>query len=527
MSSDKQVTKAAGVVGISTVVTRILGFLRDMVIASAFGAGTAADAYYVAFRIPNTLRRLVGEGALTVAFIPVFVEENQQSEKRAWALTHAIITLLSVILIIITLLGELFTPFIVKVVASGFNQTSDKFALTVYLTRITFPYIFFISLAALAMGVLNSLRHFLSSALAPVMLNISLIGCVLLLCPRLDQPVVGLAIGVLLGGITQLLFQLPVLVKRGFCYRISFDYHNPAVQKIGILLLPALFGLSVHQIGIFVGTHLASYLPEGSVSYLYYAYRLVEFPLGIFGMAVATAVLPTMSSQSANAEYEQLANTLSFALRLVLFITIPSMVGLMILRVPIIALLFQRGEFTFATTQATARALFYYTLGLPAIAGVRIIVPVFYSLKDTFTPVKCGAAAVALNIVFCLLLMVPLQHAGLALAMSLSSFFNLFLLIWLLRKRLGRIGWRSILRSMSKVSMASIIMGVCCIPFAVKAPLQPWVLLIAILIGVFMFLCSVYLLRLEELLFLKTLVLKRKISIESDFHESAQKHKPK
>ena len=510
MSSDTQVTKAAGVVGASTVVTRILGFLRDMVIARAFGAGMAADAYYVAFRIPNTLRRLVGEGALTVAFIPVFVEEHQKGEQRAWELAHAVITLLSVLLILITVFGILFTPFLISVIAPGFNQNPDKFALTIHLTRITFPYIFFISLAALAMGILNSLRHFLSSALAPVMLNIALIGSVFFLCPHFNPPIVGLAIGVVIGGISQLLFQVPALLKRGFSYRVNFDYHNPAVRRIGILLLPALFGLAVHQVSIFVNTLLASYLAEGSVTYLYYAYRLVEFPLGIFGMAVATAVLPTMSSQSANGEYKQLVKTLSFALRLVLFITIPSMIGLMVLRVPIIALLFQRGEFRADATQATARALFYYTLGLPAIAGVRIIVPVFYSLKDTLTPVKCAATSVALNIVCSLLLMGPLQHAGLALATAISSFFNLLLLVWFLRKRLGRIGWRNIFYSSGKVWIASVIMGICCAPFVMKSTQYPWVLLMIILIGAAVFLGCSYFLKSEELHFLKGLVLKRK-----------------
>ncbi len=510
MSSDKHVTKAAGVVGASTVITRILGFMRDMVIALKFGAGMEADAYLVAFRVPNMLRRLVGEGALTVAFIPVFIEEHQHSEERAWALSNAVITLLSVLLIAISILGVIFTPYIVRMIAPGFDQIPEKFALTTRLTRITFPYIFFISLAALAMGILNSLQHFFSSALAPVMLNISLIGSAFFLCPRLDQPVIGLAIGVILGGITQLLFQVPALIKRGFRYRVNFDYKNPAVQKIGMLMLPAFFGLAITQITIFVNTLLASYLAEGSVSYLFFADRLVEFPLGIFGIAVATAVLPTMSAQSAKGEYQQLVETLSFALRLVLFITIPAMVGLIVLRVPIITLLFQRGRFTPDATQATAQAVLYYALGLSAFTGVRIIVPVFYALKDTLTPVKCGAAALALNIVCNLLLMGPLQHGGLALATSISSFFNLALLIWLLRKRLGHIGWRSILSSMGKVSLASVVMGACCAPFVVEATQQPWVLIVIILIGVGIFLCCSHLLKSEEILFLKTLVVQRK-----------------
>lgn len=516
MSTNTHITKAAGVVGASTVVTRILGYLRDAVIAAAFGTKMAADAYYVAFRIPNTLRRLVGEGALTVAFIPIFVEEHQHSEERAWKLANTVTIFLFIILVVLTILGMLFAPFLIRVIAPGFHKIPEKFALTTHLTRITFPYIVFISLAALAMGILNSLRHFLSSALAPAMLNISLILSVFLLCPYFDPPVVGLAIGVILGGMMQLLFQIPALIKRGFRYRINVDYHNPAVRKIGILLVPALFGLAIHQISVFVNTILASYLVEGSVSSLYYAYRLVEFPLGIFGMAIATAVLPTMSSQSAKGDYGQLVETLSFALRLTLFITIPAMAGFLVLGEPIVALLFQRGEFTSAATQTTAQALFYYALGLPAIAGVRIIVPVFYSLKDTATPVKCGAVAVILNILCCLLFMGPLQHRGLALATSISALFQFFLLIWLLRKRLGRIGWKNIAYSTSKISLASLIMGICCAPFVPKAIQHPLMLIIAIIIGVTVFLGGTYLLKSEELLFLKDLVSKRKIPEDSN-----------
>ena len=341
------------------------------------------------------------------------------------------------------------------------------------------------------------------------MLNLSLIGCAFLLCPHLEPPVTGLAIGVLLGGITQFLFQIPALLRRGFRYRMSFDYNNPAVQKVGILLLPALFGLAVHQISVFMNTLLASYLPEGSVSYLYYAYRLVEFPLGIFGMAVATAVLPTMSAQSAEKDYEELAETLSFALRLVLFITIPSMVGLIVLRIPIVALLFQRGKFTLDATQATAQAVLYYTLGLFAIAGGRIIVPVFYSLKDTLTPVKCAAASLVVNIICSLLLMGPLQHNGLALATTISSFFYTFLLVRLIRKRLGHINWQSIFYSAGKVIVASLIMGICCVSFAGRASEHVWIVFADITIGILVFLACVRLLKSEEYFFLQDLIMQR------------------
>lgn len=513
MSTHKQVTKAAGIVGLSTIVTRILGFIRDMVIASAFGAGMEADAYFVAFRIPSMLRRLVGEGALTVAFIPVFVEERQQSEERAWALSHTVMSLLILFLIGLSMAGVVFMPSIVRVLAPGFLEIPDKFALTTYLTRITFPYILFISLAALAMGILNSLQHFLAPALAPIMLNLSLIGSVYFVCPYLEQPVIGLAIGVLLGGITQLLFQMPALKRQGFRYRLSFDYHNPAVRKIGMLLIPAFFGLAVNQISVFVNTLLASYLPEGSVSYLYFADRVMEFPLGIFGIAIATAVLPTMSLQSAKGAYDELIDTLSFALRLVLFVTIPSMVGLIVLRVPIVTLLFERGKFTADDTQATAVALLYYTLGLSAIASVRIIVPVFYSLKDTITPVKCAAASVGINLVCSILFMKPLQHGGLALATTLSAAFNLSLLILLLRKRIGKMNWRHILNATGKVCVASAAMGLCCAPFAGLATQRAWILGIVILSGIGVFGACAWIIKAQELRFLYDILAKRHSSV--------------
>lgn len=509
MSSHKHVTKAAGIVGLSTIASRILGFVRDMVIALAFGAGMEADAYFVAFRIPSMLRRLVGEGALTVAFIPVFVEERQKSEHSAWEFTNTVMTLQTLLLVGITLLGLVFMPAIIRVIAPGFQQIPEKFSLTITLTRITFPYIVFISLAALVMGILNSLQHFLAPALAPIMLNISLIGVVYLLCPQLDTPVLGLAVGVLLGGMTQFLFQLPSLFKREFRYRPTFDYRHPAVRRLSILLLPAFFGLAVNQISVFVSTLLASYLQEGSVSYLYFAGRVMEFPLGIFGMAIATAVLPTMSLQSAQGKFDDLIDTLSFALRLVLFITIPAMMGLIVLRMPIIKFLFERGKFTAADTQATAVALLYYTLGLFAIASVRIIVPVFYSLKDTATPVKCAAAAVGVNILFSLMLMKPLQHGGLALATTISSFCHLFLLIWLVRRRLGTMNWRNILTSLGKVCAASLVMGGGCAPFAGLAAQHFWILIAVIFGGIVAFVGCTWLIKSQELIFLYEMLVKR------------------
>lgn len=511
MSSEKHVTKAAGVVGLATVATRLFGFLRDMLIASALGAGMMADAYYVAFRIPNTLRRLVGEGALTIAFIPVFVEEQQRSETDAWELVNAVGTFLFLLLLALTALGMLGAPWIVRVIALGFDATPEKFALTVRLTRMMFPYIFFISLGALAMGILNSLHHFLSPALAPLMLNLSLIASVFYLVPRCDPPAFGLAVGVLIGGVLQLGFQVPALLRRGFRYRISFDYRNPALRKIGLLLLPALFGMAVYQLSVFSSTFLASFLAQqGSITYLYYGNRLLEFPLGIFGVAIATAVLPTMSAYAARGETQNLVNTLSFALRLMLFITLPATVGLMVLRLPIVTLLFEHGHFTPEASHGTAQAVLLYMIGLPAVAGARIVVPVFYAMKDTLTPVKCGAATLVVNIVCSLIFMGPLQHCGLALANSVSSMFYLGLLLWLLRRKLGAIGWKRIAMSSAKSLVAAVVMGIGCAVFAGAALDNQWLVLPVVLGGVAIFTGAAWLLRVEELLFLKTLLTDRR-----------------
>ena len=506
MSSQQHVTKAAGVVSFATVITRVLGYLRDMVIATAFGAGMEADAFFVAFRIPNMLRRFLGEGALTVTFIPVFVEECHQSEERAWTVANITLTLLIFILFAVTAFGIMFTPALISVIAPGFDDIPSKFDLTVSLTRVCFPYIFFISLAALATGVLNSLQHFFSPALAPAMLNLTMIAAAFWISPHVNPPVLGLAIGVVFGGMMQWLFQVPSMTKRGFRFRLNFDYKNPAVRKIGALLLPALFGLAIHQITVFVNTLLASFLQEGSVSYLYYSNRVLEFPLGVFCMPVATAVLPTMSAQAAKGEHDQFLDTLSFALRLVMFITIPAMIGLIVLRVPITALLFEHGRFSAADTLATAQALMFYTLGLWAIAASRIIVPVFYSLKDTKTPVKCAAAALAFSTASSLILMKPMQYNGLALASTLAAACNLILLTRALRKKLGRIGWRKIGISTAKASAASVVMGVCCWPFISVAHTHSWALLPAIAVGAASFFVSAHLLKSDELTFLSGMV---------------------
>ena len=460
MSETTRMTKAAGIVGGATLLSRILGFVRDVIVAWFFGAGLAADAFFVAFRIPNLLRRLFAEGSLTISFIPVFTEYlSRNGREEAFRLARSTFLLLSIVLAAVAVVGILISPLIVRVIAPGFFSSPEKFDLTVLLTQIVFPYIFFIGLVALSMGILNAMGHFAAPALAPVLLNIGIISAVLLLSPHLDRPAVGLAIGVVPGGLLQLGLQIPFLIRRGFRLSVGGPLYHPAIRRIAVLMTPAVFGAAVYQINIFVGTLLASLLPEGSVSYLYYADRLVQLPLGVFGIALATAVLPSLSRQAVAKDMEGLRSSFGYALKLVFFVTIPAMTGLIVLKEPIVRLLFQRGAFDMATTRFTAEALLYYAVGLWAFSGVRILVSTFYALQDTKTPVKIAVISLLVNIVLSILLMGPMRHGGLALATSLAAAVNLTLLLRALKKRLGWIGAHEILASVFRSTASAAVMG--------------------------------------------------------------------
>jgi putative peptidoglycan lipid II flippase len=460
VSENRRVVKAAGVVGAATLLSRIFGFARDVVIAYFFGAGLSSDAFFVAFRIPNLLRRLFAEGSLSIAFIPVFSEYlAKRGSKEAFKMARSAMQFLSVILVLVAMAGILLSPIIIRVIAPGFIDSPEKFSLTILLTRIMFPYIFFIGLVALAMGILNVLDHFAAPALAPVFLNFAMICSVFILSPHLENPVVGLAIGVIAGGILQLSLQIPFLIKKKFYFWKATTLFHPELKKIGLLMLPAIFGAAVYQINILIGTLLASLLPEGSVSYLYYADRLVQFPLGIFAIATATAVLPSLSRQAAANNIKDFKKTFTFAMKLVLFITIPSMIGLIVLREPIVALLFKRGAFSPEAVRLTAFALLCYSTGLWTFSTVRIVVSTFYALQDTKTPAKMAVYSIIANLVLGIILMGPLAHGGLALATALSSMLNLCLLLVILKRKLGSLGWRSISVSACKTTLSSIIMG--------------------------------------------------------------------
>jgi len=458
------VVRAVGSIGLATLVSRILGFARDMVVARAFGAGPVTDAFFVAFRIPNLLRRLLAEGALSTAFVPVFTASLTHDGHAGFrAMFRAVAGATAVALCAVSALGMLAAPWIVRVMAPGWTSDPGQIALAADLTRFMFPYLVLVGLASLGMAALNAHHRFFTAALGSAVLNVAMILAVGVLVTRVVPPILSLAIGVLVGGAGQFLVQLPELRRVGVPLWPSAEWRHPAVRVIAGRLWPAVFALAAVQVTVLVNTLLASLLPPGTVSYLYYADRIMEFPLGVFGIALATAALPSMSAQAARGELAALRDTVTFSLRLSAFIAVPAAVGLVALGHPIVRLLFQRGEFTASDAVLTTQALAGYAVGLPAFSATRLAAQTFYALGDTRTPVRAGLVSVAANIALALLLMWPLKHAGLALASSLSAYVNLALLYWLLRLRLGRLGSRETVLSLARTAVASSALLLWCL----------------------------------------------------------------
>lgn len=464
MSQSRQVAKTAGLVSAWTMVSRIFGYIRDGLGGALLGAGLANDAYLAAFRIPNLLRDLFAEGALSSAFIPTFTAAAvKEGQARAWYLASVVINAVVVLMLGLILLGEWGAPLLVGAIVPGFSAIPEKMALTIHLTRILLPFLGFISLAAVLMGILNSREQFGPPAFAPVMLNLAMIAAGIFLCPLFgDQPeeiVAGWAWGALAGGFLQMAIQVPFVWKAGFRWRPVFNWRDPGLQKIVKLMLPAIAGLSVTQINLFINTLIASFLPQGAVTYLYYGNRLMQLPLGVFGVAIATALLPVTSRHLAEGRQDQFVETLSFGLRLLFLITIPSAIGLCVLSEPINRLLFEYGRFTPDAVRAVAEASVIYTLGLVAYAGVKVVVPTFYALDEARTPVIAAVLAVTVNIALNLLLMGPMGFKGLALATALAAFVNFGYLLWRLRQRVGRLDGRRIFNSLGRVCLAAGAMG--------------------------------------------------------------------
>lgn len=426
----RSLLKSTGVVGASTTASRVFGFVRDVVIAHAFGASAGADAFFVAFRLPNFLRRLFAEGAFAQAFVPVLTEYRAQREvgEVRDLVSHVAGALIGV-LAVVTVVGVVAAPVLIAVFAPGFLSDPAKYALAVEMVRITFPYVFLISLVAFAGGILNTYGRFAVPALTPVLLNLCLIGAALWLAPVLDIPVVALAWGVLAAGFVQLAFQFPFLAALGMVVRPRLRRAHDGVSRVISLIIPAVFGVSVSQINLLVDTMIASFLVTGSVSWLYFSDRMVEFPLGVFGIALATVILPHLSRQHATASPESFSDTLDWALRLVVLIATPAALGLGMLAAPILTTLFQYGQFSAHDVDMAARSLLAFAFGLIAFVAVKVLATGYFSRQDMRTPVRVGVVAMVSNIVLNLALVVPLAHAGLALATTLSAFVNAGLLL--------------------------------------------------------------------------------------------------
>ncbi|HYR69142.1 MAG TPA: murein biosynthesis integral membrane protein MurJ [Candidatus Dormibacteraeota bacterium] len=460
----RSVARSAGVISAATFLSRVLGLVREQVFAAQFGAGFAVDAFQVAFRIPNLLRDLFAEGAMSAAFVPTLSRAQERSgPEAALRLTNLVINFLLVIVSAICLVGILAAPWIVRVLAPGFAAVPGKLELTTLMTRIMTPFLVLVSIAAAVMGFLNTRRVFFIPAVAPAMLNLALIAAGFLiapLCPRFGlEPIVGMAFGTLLGGLGQLLIQVPALRAQGYRWRPQVSFRDPDVLRMVSLMTPAAVGIAAVQVNNFVSTFLASTLVEGSVSWLNYAYRLMQLPIGLFGVAIATVTLAEVARHAAQKNIAGLKETLSFSLRLVFLLTLPATLVLIALARPIVALLYQHGKFGASDTVETAKALWAYAAGLAAFSAVRVMVPAFYSLGMARIPVTVSFISIGITVGLNFLLMGPMRHAGLALATSIGSVLNFALLFWMLRSRIGGIGGRALAFSAARISLAAALAG--------------------------------------------------------------------
>ena len=427
--------KALAQVSSMTLLSRITGFIRDTVIARAFGAGMETDAFFIAFRIPNLLRRLFAEGAFSQAFVPVLSEyKNQQGIDATKDLVDHVASVLALALFVVSLLGIIIAPLIIYVSAPGFSAHPAKFQMTVELLRITFPYIFFISLVAFAGGILNTHSKFSAPAFTPVLLNLSFISVVLLLAPYFSTPVNALAWAVFFGGVLQLAFQVPFLLKLGMLPRWRLNLRDPGVWRILRLMGPAIFGVSIGQISLLISTIFASYLVTGSVSWLFYADRLMEFPTGLMGVGLGTILLPSLAKYYQSKNFSDYSKLLDWGLRLTFMLALPAAVALAVLAVPLITTLFHYGQFSANDVSMTRNAVVAYSVGLTGLILVKILAPGFYAQQNIKTPVKIGIITLVVTQCMNLLFLFPLQHAGLALATGLGACFNAGFLFYKLRQ---------------------------------------------------------------------------------------------
>ena len=461
MTTNRKLIKSTGIIGFAILLSRLLGFVRDILFANLFGTNIYAQAFAVAFRIPNMLRDLVGEGATNAAIVPVLSEyRERRSEDEYWEAARVILNLMLVVLAVISVIGVIFAPVIVKMMAPGFISDPEKFRSAVILTRLLVPYIVFLGIIAYSQGVLNSLHSFTMPAFASSVLNVTMIIAIIYLCPGMG--IYGLVVGVLTGGMIQVLMQMPSMWVRGFRLKKNFEIAHPVAQRVGRLLLPRLVGSGVYQLSVLVDTVLASFgsvVGAGGVAALYYSNRLIQLPLAIFGISLATAALPKMSREAAANDINKLKDTVIFSLQIVAIVMLPASFGLLVLAEPIVRVLFQRGEFTSYSTMITTSALFFYTFGLFAYSGIKILVNAYFSLGDTRTPVKTAFLALLVNLVLNLALMWPLKIGGLALATSIAATYNFVMLYMMLEKRIGKMKTAEFVDSLVRICAASLVMA--------------------------------------------------------------------
>lgn len=477
MTSKGQILRSASVVALVTVISRICGYLRDQRVALLLGTSPAADSFILAFRIPALVRRLTAEGSLGASFIPVFSSHIRNSPRReTWEFAQKVFWDVAVFVAVLAVMGTVFSRQIVAGLTI-FGRGQAHWELAVFLTRLIFPAIFFLGLAGVAAAILNSFHVFALPASTPIFFNLSLIACSFAVVYRpimrwtpvaYRSPAVALAIGILIGSAVQLGMQMPALVRRGMRFVPRLSWSDPSVRKVGRLMGPSLLGVGVYQINVVVDMIFAasSRMPTGSITSLYVADRIMQLVLGSYAIAMSTALLPTMSHQLAAGKWREMKNTFGFSLRIVSFITIPAAIGLILLREPIVQVLFQHGAFAARSTSLTARALFYYSLGLPAFAAVKLIAPMYYSAQDTMTPARVGAWAlginVALNTIFLLFFFRTLSNGSPALASTLAAYFNFGALFLLFRKRYGRLGARRLTGALAKMAACAVGMGAVC-----------------------------------------------------------------
>lgn len=458
--------KSLAAVSSMTMFSRVLGFARDAIIARAFGAGIYTDAFFVAFKLPNLLRRIFAEGAFSQAFVPILAEyKSQQGEEATRTFIAYVSGLLTLVLALVTVLGILVAPWIIYVTAPGFADTKEKFDLTTALLRVTFPYIFLISLASLAGAILNTWNRFSVPAFAPTLLNVSMILFSLFAAPYFDPPVMALAWAVVVGGVLQLFYQLPHLKKIGMLVLPRLNMRDSGVWRVLKQMGPAILGVSVSQISLIINTIFASFLISGSVSWMYYADRLMEFPAGVLGVALGTILLPSLAKSFSSGNHEQYCHLMDWGLRLCFLLALPSAVALGILSEPLIVSLFQYGKFVELDTIKTQQALIAYSVGLVGLIMVKVLAPGFYSRQDLKTPVKIAMFTLFVTQLMNLAFIVPLQHAGLSLSIGLAACLNAALLYWQLRKQKifqPRPGWRLFLLKLviAVCVMAAVLIGI-------------------------------------------------------------------